>query len=241
MLMPLELMELSFTKDSYKYLLESFLKKGYRFCVFDESDYALTGIVYLRHDIDFSIERAYDMALCDHDLGIRSTFFFLPNSELYNLYSQRSIKRVEDIHRMGHDICLHVDKECYAKLETILHCFTCYFPYAKAKIIGRHQPKDFPNKPEISNEYIDVYKKQFVEDIEYASDSGGEWKYGYPLQRQAYQEGKSFHLLIHPLWWLSRSDEKGKIIQELAEDICGNVLQTLQKFKFMQPMLLNKN
>ena len=234
--MSFEKKEAYFTKDSYAFLIQSFFKRGYRFGMFDELDYFLNGIVYLRHDIDFSVEWAYEMALCDYNLGIRSTFFFLPNSELYNLYSQQSIRRMADIHNMGHDICLHMDKGSYENLQNVLRCFIYYYPYARSNVIALHQPNDFSSKPKLPIGCLDVYGEQFFNNIEYASDSGGEWKYGYPLQRQAYRDKRSFQLLIHPIWWLSTADDQGKIAHELVENIRLNALQTLQQFKFMQPM-----
>ena len=82
-------MDDSFTETGYRNLMRAFLQSGYSFELFD-GKYSTEKMVYLRHDVDFSVEFAYDMALIDQSLGISSTFFFLPNSELYNLYSKRA-------------------------------------------------------------------------------------------------------------------------------------------------------
>ena len=191
-------------------------------------------MVYLRHDVDFSVEFAYEMALLDQSLGISSTFFFLPNSELYNLYSKRTFDLVNRIREMGHDICLHIDADTLNNLEVAVACFKRYYPHSNTGIISFHQLKGIPPNYCLPEGIIDVYSSQFFSDIEYASDSGGEWKYGYPLYRPAFKRKRSFQLLTHPLWWMSSGDDSNCAIQELVDKLHNSTMQVLGQFRFMQ-------
>lgn len=227
------LMDKNFTEIEYRNLIEAFLHSGYSFELFD-GRYSPKKMVYLRHDVDFSVEFAYEMALLDQSLGISSTFFFLPNSELYNLYSKKTFDLVNRIREMGHDICLHIDADILNNLEVAAACFKRYYPHSNTDVIAFHQPKGIPPNYCLPEGIIDVYSSQFFSDIEYASDSGGEWKYGYPLYRPAFKRKSSYQLLTHPLWWMSSGDDSNCAIQELVDKLHNNTMQVLGQFRFMQ-------
>lgn len=222
-----------FTEIGYRNLIEAFGRSGYSFELFD-GDYSDEKKVYLRHDIDFSVECAHDVALIDQSLGIRSTFFFLPNSELYNLYSGRSYDLVNKIIEMGHDVCLHVDFDVLNKLETVMACFKMYYPHSKTNIISFHQPKKIPSNYYLPKGVINVYDLRFFSEIEYASDSGGEWKYGHPLERKAFKYKGSFQLLTHPVWWMLPGGDKKHVIHSFVDEMNNNIMYTLSQFRFMQ-------
>lgn len=223
----------NFTETGYRNLMEAFLQSGYSFELFD-GKYSTKKLVYLRHDVDFSVEFAYQMALIDQSLGISSTFFFLPNSELYNLYSQRVSNLVNGIIGMGHDVCLHIDSDALNNLETVIACFKMYYPRSNTSVISFHQPNGIPPNYYLPEGMIDVYSAQFFSAIEYASDSGGEWKYGYPLFRTAFKQKNSFQLLTHPLWWMTLGGDINNAIYRLVDDIHINTMQALSQFRFMQ-------
>ena len=46
--------------------------------------------ILLRHDIDFSLESAKLLAKKENELKIKSTYFFMLSSNLYNLFSDYS-------------------------------------------------------------------------------------------------------------------------------------------------------
>lgn len=226
-------MDGNFSEIEYRNLMEAFLQSGYSFERFD-GKYSLEKMVYLRHDVDFSIELAHEMAFIDQSLGISSTFFFLPNSELYNLYAKKASDLINGIIEMGHDVCLHTDVNALNNLETVTACFKRYYPHAKANVISFHQPRQIPSNYCLPEGVINAYSSQFFSEIEYASDSGGEWKYGCPLARQAFKRKHSFQLLTHPLWWMSSDADRNHAIDRLIDEIHNNAIQTLGQFRFMQ-------
>ena len=81
----------------YKPLIKDFKevkKKTKSFCI-------------IRHDVEFSINRALSMAKIDNSLGIKSSFFFQVNSPCYNLLSYENINKIHKIINMKHFIGLH--------------------------------------------------------------------------------------------------------------------------------------
>jgi len=202
-----------FTLKEYRKLLNSFAEAEYDFCLFGER-LEKTNCVYLRHDIDFCIEYALPIATIEKDLNIRSTFFVLMNSKLYNLFDDDNIRTLKKISEMGHMICMHVDERYVTSKEVFLkqmNAFTSMLPFAYSRFISRHRPQINSNTSTwLPVEYIDVYCDSYFKNIEYASDSRGEWKYGYPTQREAFVNKKSFQLLTHPLWWVYDDEIENK-------------------------------
>ena len=64
----------------------------------------------LRHDVEFSIEKAYELAKIEHDiLKINTSYFFQIRNYTYNPLAFKSIELIKKIHDMGHKIGLHVN------------------------------------------------------------------------------------------------------------------------------------
>jgi hypothetical protein len=75
----------TFSPKSYKNLILDILAIGYRFVLLDDLDLeSPEKQVILRHDIDYSPNKAVEMAKIDYSLGIHSTFFFLVRGHWYN-------------------------------------------------------------------------------------------------------------------------------------------------------------
>ena len=62
----------------------------------------------VRHDVEFSTERALELAKIEKkDLNIRSSFFFQITNNSYNLLSYENRKIISSIQNMGHRVGLH--------------------------------------------------------------------------------------------------------------------------------------
>ena len=57
--------------------------------------------VLLRHDIDFSVEKAHELALFENKNEVNSTFFFMLTSNMYNLLSEKNRYLVIIISKFG--------------------------------------------------------------------------------------------------------------------------------------------
>ena len=61
----------------------------------------------LRHDIEFSIDRAYELAKVEKELGVTSTYTVQVRNNTYNALSEKNINLVKKIKDLGHHIGLH--------------------------------------------------------------------------------------------------------------------------------------
>ncbi|HET7604336.1 MAG TPA: hypothetical protein VFK36_15030 [Gemmatimonadales bacterium] len=64
--------------------------------------------IYLRHDMDFSLEMAVRLAEVNAAEGVLATFFVLLRSPVYNLLSADTLPYLRDIRAMGQRLGLHV-------------------------------------------------------------------------------------------------------------------------------------
>ena len=225
-----------FTLDGYRELLSSFLVSGYEFRLFD--DYVCPNrCVYLRHDLDFCVDYALPIATLEAEYNIKSTFFVLINSKLYNLFDEDNIRILKRISQMGHMICMHVDEQSLNEKNTFEHqmcAFLDMLPFASSRFISRHRPNvNSSSSSWLPKEVVDVYCSSYFKEIEYASDSRGEWRYGYPTDREAFIKKRSFQLLTHPIWWIHDNNvSNNEKIQLMLEHRLADCEQSLSFLNF---------
>jgi len=190
--------------------------------------------LFIRHDIDFSIEYAYRLALSESRLKICSSYFFLMTSNFYNLLSSHNQKLVKNISSMGHKVSIHFDPTAYKDLK--------YFKYEKnvfenifgkkIDIVSIHRPRFFLKNNNIKLSGISqTYQDVFFKKMKYISDSNG--RDVFPKVINFLEEPRKFglHLLIHPIWWMDLGSDPSKIIKNwrnqnkdfITSDIINNL------------------
>jgi hypothetical protein len=189
----------------YEEFLAVFLEHGYRFCFFPELREPYSQLV-LRHDVDFDTHLALRMAIQEKELGVRSTFFFLLRSPMYNVLEPQDYENIQLIREMGHVISLHFDPTLYLDFEQGLRVevemFRCLFK-TEVNIISLHRPSPFFQQHDAPIAGIEhTYQSPYFRQVKYISDSTGVWRYGHPFETPEFAENKSIHLLIHPIWWM---------------------------------------
>ena len=195
---------------NYLNLIKSFKNIGYHFRGFDD-EIQKNGDLLLRHDVDFDVSLALKLAEHESRIEVSSTYFFLIRSDSYNILSPQNFESIQQIKDLGHHISLHFDPliyEDYLKgLENELDIFSKLFGF-RPKVISIHRPNDdFLNGVPLGVAH--TYERRFFKEIKYISDSGGKFKFGHPLDSEAFLRRESIHLLLHPIWWVT--DQAGNI------------------------------
>lgn len=164
-----------FGKEAYVDLLEEFKAKRAEFST-DWSGRLHPDHLLLRHDIDFSVEHAHEIALVERDHDVVATYFFMLTSNTYNLLSRRSASLVKGIRALGHKISLHFDPTAYPSMEGFRNeknIFEQMFE-VELDIVSIHRPGIF-----LENNNADLlgckqtYQDRYFRDMKYISDSGG--------------------------------------------------------------------
>jgi len=197
-----------FAKATYTELVNQFQAAGLSFSTnWDEAPSAT--LLLMRHDVDFSIPRAHEMAAQEASLGVAATYFFMLTSNMYNLLSAESRRLAHEIKEMGHKISLHFDPTVYDSLEPFAEerqIFETAFG-VKLDMVSIHRPGSF-----LENNNADLlgikqtYQDRYFKDMKYLSDSGGRDIMPTIKEYLSDPNRQGLHLLIHPIWWGSVSE-----------------------------------
>ncbi|MGH3066319.1 MAG: hypothetical protein ACRDOF_08430, partial [Gaiellaceae bacterium] len=95
-------MSCSFDLAHYAEILEAAQTGGYRFEPFGEGPER--GDLFLRHDIDLSLDAALQMAELEAELGVLSTYLLMTESVFYNLASSEGVAAIARLRELGHAV-----------------------------------------------------------------------------------------------------------------------------------------
>lgn len=195
-----------FSLDQYKKVIFELIDNGLTPTI-EWSGIPTKNTLLIRHDIDFSVDFAYELALFESELEIRSTYFLMLTSNMYNLLSSENQRLVRSIIKLGHKVSIHFDPTAHENLEDFEHekrLFENIFD-VEIDIVSVHRPGPFLDNNNVSLCGIpQTYNDAYFRDMKYLSDSGG--RDVVPLVYEYLAAGRSqgLHLLIHPVWWVGR-------------------------------------
>lgn len=203
----------------YREFLQRFLDAGYTFTDFEgitSGDHK----VVMHHDIDGDPEFALKIAQVERELDIKSYYFFMTHSKMYNLCAYQGL--LFQLQGLGRKVGLHYDpdRSFYWQKQLFEEIFD---QEIEGDMISIHRPKF----PVMESHITHTYEDKYFKDVEYVSDSQGMWKYGTPFERDAFKEGKNMHILTHPTWWFVPGGIKGFVdysmekIKEIVEEVHG--------------------
>jgi hypothetical protein len=178
---------------------------------FDSSTSKRSNLIWWRHDVDSSINRAVQLARIERDEGVKATYFIMLHSEFYNFFEKSQIALLKEIIGCGHDIGLHFDPTFYeisnsSELEIaikkeveILQTVLDVRPVALSYHSPTHEHLAFD-----ADQYCGLtncYSRYFKKVVSYCSDSNGYWRFRR-LEDVLKDEGISIlQVLTHPECW----------------------------------------
>ena len=101
---------------NYQLFISEFLENQYITKLFTDNIQKNKNLI-LRHDIDFDIGLAKKIAIVEHQLGVKSTFFFLLRSPFYNVLESDNFESINFIKQLGHEISIHFDSTNYTDIK----------------------------------------------------------------------------------------------------------------------------
>lgn len=205
----------SFIYKYYRSILTSAVENGYEFISFPMlKDRSQMGqrLCLLRHDCDNDLTAAVKMARIEEEMGVRSTYFLMLRSPLYNLLSVPNTKLVWEIIQGGHWIGLHFDELFYRdsapeqltdyverERRTLFYEFN-----VPIDVVSFHQPSERVLNNQIGLDCINTYDLRNMGKIFYSSDSNMTWKKGCPSKIFRSKKFSRIQLLVHPEWWTGK-------------------------------------
>lgn len=231
-----------FTLSNYERILKESLI-DFTFTSFHEYSDVKGKLIILRHDVEFSVPIALEMAKIEHKLGIKSTYFIQLHGDFYNSIEAKTYDEIKQIRSLGHELGLHFDAHFWGinkesdldkYLEIDKKTFETYFNYS-LKLFSFHNNNTFTLscKKDIYSGLINVYSFKFSE-LGYCADSTGFWRYEILEERLKSGNETKLQILIHDGMWqnvvLPPRRRIYKIIDDHASFMKKSYDDTLIKF-----------
>lgn len=205
-----------FSYEEYLSIMEAVRESGKQ-ATFEEALHA-DRFVIMRHDVEFSVKRAYALAKYEHAHGFKSIYFFQISNNTYNLFSGRNLDYVGEILRMGHQVGLHFHLRGGEDLETVEREIREDVEILQKKVHGGSPIFSFhrPTKEVLSanikmDGILNAYQDDFfsyTEDMEkhpptikYISDARHRFNYGLYPDTVTLNGNDKVHILLHPYSW----------------------------------------
>lgn len=228
--------------DNYRQILANILATG-KYCDYREA-IGRDEFLILRHDIEFSVERAYEMSLIESEMGICSTYFVQITNGAYNAFAASEKQMLLDMHRRGHRIGLHyhiggvtdplkVRDGIRDQLRLLSELYG--IPIDR---FSMHRPVRQTNYHDIPIDgVINAYAPDFFTltdhidenttlDVTYIADSQHRWNYGTP-DPETLRARKKIQLLIHPDFWNVSGHDAQNNFRQLIREHTAAFLNTL--------------
>ena len=217
--------------------------------------------IIMRHDVEFSLERAFILSQIESKYGFKSSYFIQITNNAYNALSMNNIALLRDMYSRGHHIGLHyhlsglkdhqrvrdgVRDQIRILSEMIgirIDRFSIHRPikeiyYDKISIDGvynAYAPEYFTFA-----ESIDENTKL---DVKYIADSQHRWNYGTP-DDTTFRENKKIQLLIHPDFWSIDGKDSLENFRQLIHENNFSFLNTLDSeckhFALVKDIIISK-
>jgi len=189
-----------FSINSYVTLLKQLQKKYTITNITDSIQYNF--VIYLRHDIDFTLHGWEIFPVIENLLNIKSTYYI--RTDQYNLLKTENKKRLQTILLLDHEIGLHYNIRNYQQpswtIDNDIDLLTTICGQ-EIKTICMHYPSYDGNDPYLDyKHYINPRSKNFPID-KYISESSRHWYDNSILD--LYTKYSKILLLIHPENWLN--------------------------------------
>jgi hypothetical protein len=225
---------MDYTFEAYKELVNLSIENNYKISSYDDVD-AYDKNIILRHDIDFCPEKALEIAKIEYGLGVKSTYFVLLSTEFYNVFSRESSRIFSEILDMGHHIGLHFDEQRYetSSIEQIKeHIYYEKEMLGRAlstqiRVVSMHRPSQFTLDSSIELDgLINSYSSKYFKEMKYISDSRMHWRED-PIAVISSNKYNKIHILTHPFWYSSISENTKQKLSRLIESSKLNTYKNL--------------
>lgn len=206
-------MSCRFDLAHYRELLEAAQAGGYEWAHFDHLPQPHD--LFLRHDVDLSLEAALELARVEHELGAHATYFLMTESVFYNLDSHVGLQAQRQLRQWGHAVGLHA-----------------VYPRAELddrfdNVIAWHNPDPgYMSEPIVGA--VNVMEAPYFTPGKYRSDSNAHWREGCPDKELAAGGFEWLQLLVHPEIWAYDGETMGETMHAMLDVKRGEWLDHLR-------------
>lgn len=172
----------------------------------------------MRHDVEYSVERAYELSKVEESMDFTSNYFFQWTNNSYNILSKRNMDMIKDMHERGQHIGLHYAlngltdmKQVRVQIQKELDILSEMFGFSVDTFSVHRPSKDILAENIKLSGKLNAYQDEFFTfkdnvdentkvDVKYMSDANHIWRYGYPDEKNI-TGNKKVQILTHPFAW----------------------------------------
>jgi hypothetical protein len=195
-------MSCSFDLDHYAELLEAAESGGYRWAFFDHEPEA--GDLFLRHDVDLSLDAALQLARLERRHDAKATYFLMTESVFYNLASSEGRDAIAELRELGHAVGLHAVHPNAARDERF------------DTVLAWHNPDPGYVSEPIAG-VVNVMQAPWFTQGKYRSDSNQHWREGCPHEELRAGAFDWLQLLTHPEIWVYPGTTMGETMRAMLD------------------------
>lgn len=195
-------MSCDFSLEHYREILRAAGEGGYRFAFFGSPP--SEGDLFLRHDVDLSLEAALEMAELEADEGVATTYLLMTRSVFYNLASHEGERAIAQLRELGHQVGLHAvhpEVELDARFDPIVAWHNPEPAFMTAPIDG----------------VVNVMEQTHFDPATYRSDSNHRWRSGCPHDELRAGAFPWLQLLVHPEIWVYPGSTMAATMQAMLD------------------------
>lgn len=247
-----------FSFDDYREIIRLILESG-RAATYQEA-LGKDDFIIMRHDVEYSVERAYALSRVEESMDFRSHFFFQWTNNSYNILSRKNRDLLTEMHERGQHIGLHfalngmtdmalVRKRIRQEMEMLsdmlgfeIDTFSIHRPSPAVLeenikldgILNAYQDDFFSFDPKASPDS--------VLDVKYLSDANHIWRYGYP-DAETIRSHRKIQILVHPFAWTPEGYDNREnfrtLIDEKYEELINSIDNECKDFAQYRSGLLD--
>jgi hypothetical protein len=193
----------SFDVQHYRALLDAARAGGYRFGRFEGEPEA--GRIYLRHDVDLSLDAAVRLAELEADVSATATYFLMSESVFYNLASPEGSAAVSRLLELGHDVGPHAVWPAVPEPDDRF-----------SPVLAWHNPEPAYMSAPVGG-FLNVMAEPWFTQGLYRSDSNQHWRSGCPHEELARGDFEWLQLLTHPEIWVYPGATMGETMRAMLD------------------------
>ncbi len=249
-----------FSYDDYKEILRIIKSTG-RHCNYRD---ALKNdkFVIMRHDVEYSVERAYELARVESSMDFCSTFFFQWTNNSYNILSRKNLDLIKDMHERGEHIGLHYALNGLTDMELVrkqivkeMNILSEMFGFEVTEFSVHRPSKDVLRENIKLDGIINAYQDDFFTfaeevtpdtpvSVKYMSDANHIWRYGYPNEENITGYDK-VQILTHPFAWSKKGydnfDNYKALVSEKYVELIDSIDHECKDFGEYRDFFVDKN
>ena len=219
--------------ESYGSILTTATELGYSYVTFAEfcaDESARKGSILLRHDVDYSLELALELARLNAAHGALGTFFVQLRSPVYNLLEDRNLACLREIASNGQKLAVHHrypvggcrPDELLASVTRDLQICQQETGCSFENVIAWHNPAAElvgAQNPFAGSDLLSSYAPPFFEAGQYFSDSNLRNMPADFLRILGDNSDTFLQLLFHPLYWILGASEVEPALKATMEQV----------------------